>query len=62
MVKTEIELGEETLERIRKYISEGRFSNIDDFFKQAARLMLYSEDKKDEFMAVIQKGMGKADD
>ena len=62
MAKTEIEVGEETLERIRKYIGGGRFKDLDDFFKQAAKLMLYSEDKKDEFMAVIQKGMGKTED
>lgn len=60
MVKTEIDLNEETLDRIKKYISEGRFSDLSDFFKQAAKLMLYSEDKKEEFMNVIKKGMGKA--
>jgi Arc/MetJ-type ribon-helix-helix transcriptional regulator len=57
MSKIEIDLSEEILDRIRKYIGEGRFKDLSDFFGQAAKLMLYSEDKKDEFLGVLKKGM-----
>jgi len=59
MVKTEIDIKEELLERIKKYISEGRFKDLNDFFEKASELMLYSEDKKEEFMKLVKGDMVK---
>ena len=54
MSKIEIDMDEGILERVRKYISEGRFKGLNDFFGQAAKLLLYSEDNKEHFLNMIR--------
>lgn len=46
---------DEMIEKIRRYIQEGRFKNLSDFFTQAARLLLYAEDNKEQFSKILKK-------
>ena len=55
----EINIPEENLKQIEKYIKEGRFEDRTDFFKQAVNLLLYAEERKSEFTKIIQEGMGE---
>lgn len=55
MKELKINLDEAKLEKIEKYLQEGRFKTIDDFFNQAAKLLLYAEDKKEEFSKIISE-------
>ena len=48
-MKKEIEIKQEQWDKIQKYLGEERFKDVNDFFFQAARLLLYSEEKKEEF-------------
>jgi Arc/MetJ-type ribon-helix-helix transcriptional regulator len=52
----EIDIPQEFLEKIEKYVKEGRFKNKDDFFQQAVNLLLYAEDRKEEFQKIIKEG------
>lgn len=54
-MKLEINLDEEKVNRIKKYVEEKRFKDIDDFFAKAVKLMMYAEDKKEEFGLIIPK-------
>ncbi len=49
----EINLSPETLAKINKFIEEGRFKSLDDFLEQAAKLLLYSEDRKEDFKKIL---------
>ncbi len=51
----ELNLPPETLAKINKYIKEGRFKSLSDFLEQAAKLLLYSEDRKDDFKKILGK-------
>ncbi len=51
--KMEINLPKEQVAKIKKYIEEGRFKSFDDFFEQAAKLLLYSEDRKEQFNKIL---------
>lgn len=55
MKELKINLKEDKAERIQKYIDEGRFDNLDEFFDQATKLLLYAEDKKEEFKDIISE-------
>lgn len=46
---------DEMIEKINKYIKEGRFKDLSDFFQQAAKLLLYAEDNKDQFAKILKK-------
>lgn len=46
---------DEMIEKIRRYIREGRFKDLSDFFTQAAKLLLYAEDNKEEFSKILKK-------
>jgi len=46
---------DEMMEKIYRYIREGRFKDLSDFFTQAARLLLYAEDNKDQFTKILKK-------
>jgi Arc/MetJ-type ribon-helix-helix transcriptional regulator len=54
-MKLEINLDEEQVNRIKKYVEEERFKDIDDFFGKAVKLMMYAEDKKEEFGLILPK-------
>jgi Arc/MetJ-type ribon-helix-helix transcriptional regulator len=54
-MKLEIDLDEEQVNKIKKYVAEERFKNIDDFFEKAVKLMTYAEDKKEEFGLILPK-------
>ena len=54
-MKLEINLDEEQVNRIKKYVKEERFKDIDDFFGKAVKLMIYAEDKKEEFGLILPK-------
>ena len=54
-MKLEINLDEEKVNRIKKYVEEERFKDIDDFFRKAVKLMMYAEDKKEEFGLILPK-------
>lgn len=51
----ELSISPEILAKIKKYIEEGRFKSLDDFFEQAAKLLLYSEDRKNDFKRILGK-------
>ena len=53
--KGKIDIPEEFIAKIERYISEGRFSDMNDFFLQAVKLMLMAEDNKDSFSQIIKK-------
>ena len=50
-----IDLPEELVNKIYKYIKDGRFSDISDFFTQATKLMLLAEDNKEYFSKFVKK-------
>ena len=54
-MKLEINLGEVKVNKIKKYVEEERFKDIDDFFEKAVKLMMYAEDKKEEFGMILPK-------
>ena len=54
-MKIQVELSDEKWERISKYIEEKRFKDVDDFIEQAARLLLYAEDNKDNFEKFVKR-------
>jgi len=55
MKEIKISLDETKLEKIEEYISEKRFNDLNDFFNKAVKLLLYAEDKKDEFNMILPK-------
>ena len=50
-----IDIPLEVTEKIFRYIKEGRFSDMSDFFTQAAKLMLLAEDNKEYFSKFVEK-------
>ncbi|UCD04183.1 MAG: hypothetical protein JSW73_00865 [Candidatus Woesearchaeota archaeon] len=58
-MKLEINLDEEQVNRIKKYVEEERFKDIDDFLEKAVKLMMYAEDKKEEFGLILPKKPGE---
>lgn len=46
---------DEMIEKIKVFIRDGRFKDLSDFFAQAARLLIYAEENKDQFTKVIKK-------
>jgi len=50
-----IDIPQEYLEKVYKYVKEGRFSDISDFFTQATKLMLLAEDNKEYFSKFVKK-------
>ena len=55
MEQGRIEIPEEFVAKIQRYIKDGRFSDLNDFFLQAVKLMLMAEDNKDSFSQIIKK-------
>ena len=55
MKEIKINIDEEKLDRIKKYVEKGRFKDLDDFFDQSSKLLLYAEDKKEEFGMILPK-------
>ncbi|MEK6807590.1 MAG: hypothetical protein AABX75_01030 [Nanoarchaeota archaeon] len=54
-----INIPDDYISRIKKYVQEGRFKDVNDFLNQAIHLLLYAEDNKEKFMqaiTVIPKG------
>ncbi len=51
----EINISDETKAKIDKYVKDGRFKSVDDFVQQAIKLLLYAEDKKDDFLNIVKK-------
>jgi len=54
-----INISDDYINRIKKYVQEGRFKDLNDFLNQAIHLLLYAEDNKEKFMqaiTVIPKG------
>ena len=54
-MRIEIDFDEEKLSKIKKYVEKERFCSVDDFFEKAAKLMIYAEEKKDEFGMILPK-------
>lgn len=50
-----IDIPLEITEKIMKYVKDGRFSDMSDFFTQAAKLMLLAEDNKEYFSKFVKK-------
>jgi len=46
---------DDMIEKIQAYVKAGRFKDLSDFFTQAAKLLLYAEDHKEEFTKIIEK-------
>ena len=55
MKEIKINIDKEKLDRIKKYIEKRRFKDLDDFFDQSSKLLLYAEDKKEEFGMILPK-------
>jgi len=53
--KGKIDIPEELVAKIEKYVSEGRFTDMNDFFVQAIKLMLLAEDNKEYFSKIVKK-------
>lgn len=49
----ELNLPPEMLAKIKKFVDEGRFKSVDDFIEQAVKLLLYSEDRKEDFKKIL---------
>ena len=49
----EISLPKEIVDKIEKYVSEGRFKSMEEFMEQATNLLLYAEDNKDLFTQAL---------
>lgn len=54
-MKLKIELEDSKFEKIKRYVEEERFKSIDDFIDQATKLLIYAEDKKEEFGMILPK-------
>ena len=50
-----IELNQADVDKIQKYVAEGRYPSVDEFVKQAIKSLLYAEDRKEEFMKMLGK-------
>lgn len=55
MERGKIDIPEEYVAKIEKYVQEGRFSDLNDFFVQAIKLMLMAEDNKGNFQNIIKE-------
>ena len=51
----EVKLVDEQKKKIEQFVKQGRFESIDDFIRQAVKLLLYAEDKKDEFQNILKQ-------
>ena len=51
----EFSVPDDMIEKIKVFIREGRFKDLSDFFTQAARLLIYAEENKDQFTKVLKK-------
>jgi Arc/MetJ-type ribon-helix-helix transcriptional regulator len=51
--KNVLSISDELIIRAQKYIEEGRFKDISEFINKAIELLLYAEDRKEEFANVI---------
>lgn len=49
----EISLPKELVERIEKYVKQGRFKSVEEFLEHAANLLLYAEDNKELFTQAL---------
>ena len=54
-MKVQIEISDGKWERINKYVEDKRFKDINDFMEQAAKLLLYAEDNKNNFEQFVKK-------
>lgn len=52
-VETKIMISAEQLEKIQKFVQEGRFESFEDFVEQALNLLLYAEERKDDFEKIL---------
>lgn len=53
-LQMELNLSKEQLEKIENYVKEGRFKSVDDFISQAANLLLYAEERKEDFKKILK--------
>ncbi|MBT3583168.1 ribbon-helix-helix protein, CopG family [Candidatus Woesearchaeota archaeon] len=51
--KMEISLPKELVEKIEKYVEQGRFKSMEEFIEHATNLLLYAEDNKDLFTQAL---------
>lgn len=50
-----VSISDELIEKALRYIKEGRFKDFNDFFNQAVKLLIYSEDRKKDFQEILRK-------
>ncbi|MFH0868966.1 MAG: hypothetical protein V1839_01935 [archaeon] len=50
-----IDISRECIEKIQRYVKDGRFSDMNDFINQAVKLLLMAEDNREEFSQIIKK-------
>jgi len=49
----EISLPKDLIEKIEKYVQQGRFKSVEEFLEQASGLLCYAEDNKDLFTQAL---------
>ncbi len=52
-VETKVSISQEQLDKIEKFVTEKRFEDRDDFIEQALRLLIYAEDRKEDFEKIL---------
>ncbi len=54
-----IEIPDEVIAKIRRYVEEKRFKDINDFINQAVTLLVYAEDNKESFSKILKQEDGQ---
>ncbi len=52
-VELKLSLSKEQLEKIHKFVDEKRFDSVDDFIEHALTLLIYAEDRKEDFQKIL---------
>ena len=52
---TEINIPQEQIDKIKKFVEKGSFKSVDEFIEQAARLLIYAEERKDDFAKILKQ-------
>lgn len=53
-----INIPDEMVQKIQKYIQENRFKDLNEFINQAIKLLVYAEDNKDSFVKILKPENG----
>jgi len=52
-IETNLLISKEHLDKIQKFVKDKRFESLNDFVDQALNLLIYAEDRKEDFEKIL---------